>query len=76
MINSRDNKRLAKSAQRVHHRRDTVTPRLRASAEARQGKMEGEALVRAILRRRAYVNVHTKRNPKGEIRGQITKVED
>jgi CHRD domain-containing protein len=31
------------------------------------------ALVKAILRGGAYVNVHTAKNPNGEIRGQITK---
>jgi hypothetical protein len=31
------------------------------------------ATVRALLRGRAYVNVHTRRNPAGEIRGQIKK---
>jgi len=29
------------------------------------------ALLQALLGRPAYVNVHTKRNPRGEIRGRL-----
>lgn len=36
--------------------------------------VEGEELFRTIRQGGTYVNVHTKRNPRGEIRGQITRV--
>lgn len=45
-----------------------------SSRERGKAKVKGEALFRTIRQGRSYVNVHTKRNPAGEIRGQIDEV--
>jgi hypothetical protein len=42
-----------------------------------EGKMQGSPfrdIIRALERGEAYVNVHTEKNPDGEIRGQISTV--
>ncbi|MFL5896049.1 MAG: CHRD domain-containing protein [Thermoleophilaceae bacterium] len=39
-----------------------------------KAKVKGEALFRTIKEGGTYVNVHTKKNPRGEIRGQVTAV--
>ena len=43
-----------------------------------EGQMQGSPfrdIIRALELGEAYVNVHTEKNPNGEIRGQISAVE-